>query len=150
MYKRIHTPNSPLLPLTPLVETSAKVFLSPKETRGRLRRSFTPMMATRFCCSPPSISPIHSNIQINGSSIKFNENLKTPSKKLNYSSISKSANASMKLLRSSARYSSLCLFMLHTIFGLMDPGCSNTFCFIFFYEILFCTHIQPFISLSTI
>lgn len=95
MYKRIHTPNSPLLPLTPLVQSSTKICLSPKDTRlrGKLRRSFTPITTGRFCFSPPSISPIR------GNGVEFS----TPSKKLNFNSISKSANASMKLLRSSAR-----------------------------------------------
>lgn len=110
MYKRIHTPNSPLLPLSPMVPngtqlTTTTMALTPIDAifRNKSRRSFTPALVNR---SPPSVSPIHGISMPN--KMKSIENLKrlqlsTPSKTFGSSSVQKSVNASMKKVHSSAR-----------------------------------------------
>lgn len=120
MYKRIQTPNSPLMPLTPMVSNGKtdikKSFLSPMDAnlRCRLRRSFTPIGGSgKFLLSPQSISPIE-GLSSKKNSIEKTElnQCSTPPVQVDCASIAKSSKASMKKLRSSARFAHFILFVV--------------------------------------
>lgn len=119
MFKRLHTPNSPLLPLSPLVRDDTRLGVSPSGTflspssamfesnqKNRMRRSFTPFPLKPM--TPLSISPIEAHLlsiksksQNGPASI---EKSATPDQKLECSLVLSSAKASIKRIRSSARY----------------------------------------------
>lgn len=107
MYKRVRTPNSPLMPLSPMatnmeanvnIKTPTHNFLSPSLAlpRNRIRRSFTPCNSN-IAMSPPSVSPIVKR--------KYATPQNSPSNKV----VRRSANTSIKILRSSVR----CLYKIH-------------------------------------
>lgn len=100
LYTRVHTPNSPLLPLSPMPSSA---FLSPYTASLGSRRSFTPNHLNIL--PPPSLSPIRAGIlsnkrkscdlhqNSNSSESEFKRPLPVPS----------STQKSMKSVRSSAR-----------------------------------------------
>lgn len=114
MYKRVQAPNSPLMPLTPVVskmqshlqvKSPSSIFLSPSNVplpKNNIRRSFTPGHLNLMNLSPPSASPIDRIRDKN----RLNESatsLTTPKQKINRSLIFSSAKKSIKQLRSSVR-----------------------------------------------
>lgn len=110
MYKRIRTPNSPLMPLSPMsanmetndmIKTPKNHYLPPSLAlpTNRVRRSFTPCNSN-VALSPPSVSPI------------VKRHYATPQNSPNNKLIKRSANTSIKMLRSSVR----CLFKFTALF----------------------------------
>lgn len=113
MYKRVHSPHSPLMPLSPMAvelrphlvgTTSASNFLSPGMAmkRGRIRRSFTPCHPN-MVISPPSVSPIQKQ--------SLQKKCATPDIGLRKPMVTQSAKTSIKLVRSSVR----CAFIIYSL-----------------------------------
>lgn len=96
---RVHTPNSPLLPLA---QPSSGMYLSPYTTTLRSRRSFTPSQLNFL--PPPSVSPIHANLSNKGKKMRDNYTQMTPeTQPMNSSLILSSTQKSMKKIRSTAK-----------------------------------------------
>lgn len=121
MYSRLHTPNSPLLPLTPIIRNgdiktpASNMFLTPLYLqRSHARRSFTPNSFNMM--PPPSVSPIR-GLQMSSGKHKTleispkNNAYVTPEENLECSLVLSSAKTSMKRLRSSARLVLLLFFL---------------------------------------
>ncbi|XP_031618251.1 uncharacterized protein LOC116337648 [Contarinia nasturtii] len=104
LYRRLHTPNSPLVPLSPMMPMpSPSMYLTPYTTSIRSRRSFTPTQLNML--SPPSVSPIRAALSVKNTNFDQNEGNTTPQQKLNCSLVFSSTKKSMKKIRSAARIS---------------------------------------------
>ncbi|XP_055323387.1 uncharacterized protein LOC129578603 [Sitodiplosis mosellana] len=101
LYKRLHTPNSPLLPLSPMPMASPSMFLSPYTTSIRSRRSFTPSHLNML--PPPSVSPIQATILSAKNKQRKPAMQTTPDQMLECSLVMSSVKKSMKKVRSTAR-----------------------------------------------
>lgn len=126
---RIRRPNSPLLPLSPLVTNgkpvNKKKFLSPSDVKSRrqLRRSFTPIGGSEHLfVSPLSISPIFaSNKKKSNGTPKSPKSPKSPKKiklseKGDDDAITKTATQSMKKIRYSVRFVLIFASIYHVVF----------------------------------
>lgn len=106
LYKRLHTPNSPLLPLSPMCpNVSPSMYLSPYTTSIRSRRSFTPNHLNVL--PPPSLSPIQAGILSSKKKLHIPYvSTKRPSSPERRSSnyVVSSTKKSMKKVRSSVRF----------------------------------------------
>lgn len=102
MYTRVHTPNSPLLPLSPMPSSK---FLSPYITSLGSRRSFTPNHLNIL--PPPSLSPIRGGkSSIKRKSCDLHDDPKTSESKFKRPlpvPVQSSEQKSMKKVRSSVR-----------------------------------------------
>lgn len=102
MYTRVHTPNSPLLPLSPMPSSK---FLSPYITSLGSRRSFTPNHLNIL--PPPSLSPIRGGkSSIKRKSCDLHDDPKSSESKFKRPlpvPVQSSEQKSMKKVRSSVR-----------------------------------------------
>lgn len=101
LYKRVYTPNSPLMPLSPMYPiASPSMFLSPYTTSIRSRRSFTPNHLNVL--PPPSLSPIQAGILSNKRKLR---DPFEPERRLNRTTtVLSSSQKNMKKVRSSVRF----------------------------------------------
>lgn len=110
LYTRVHTPNSPLLPLSPLPSST---FLSPYIASLGSRRSFTPNHLNIL--PPPSLSPIRGGkLSIKRKSCDLHDEQKSSESKFKRPlpvPVQSSLQKSMKKVRSSARLICLCCYI---------------------------------------